>query len=340
MSGPSSNGVFSYDGRLVFNGLYRTKVLNASINIEDIVENELKDFSKGTKDKPGSGYHMLSFSEMVAESPEISRPIKEQAEDMHGIRYRYENWDEGEVEDDEEGTVYRHIRTTDSVDVYWHFPDYLFIKGNKTEAKKAANLIDNKLDEYLKTEEIGFSPDFLLWILSKYKNGEALSDELSTNLLSDARIEGDEDRFGRSNRVDDSTDIAKATTILMGILRGKEMAFVEGIFGVSGQFVKAQIETGGRVHIKAEQDIDGGDPLKRMALSVTFLTELLKVYDHWESLDSGEKYPPDEFFYDLYDECERQGAEITFPADEVVEKYRQKGNRKEYKNRQSGLAEF
>jgi hypothetical protein len=340
MSGPLSNGFFSYDGRLVFNGLYTTKVLDADFDLGNVVANELKDFSKGTTAEPGSGYHMLNFAEKARESPAIPRQIKDFVQDINGIRYRYERWNEGEVESDDNGTEYRNIRTTDSVDVYWHFPDYLFIKGTKTEARKAGGRIEQKFGDYVETREIDLSADFLLWILSKYKNNEDLSNELTTNLLSDARIEGDEDRFGRSNRVDDSTDIAKATTILMGILRGKEMAFLEGVFGMHGQFVKARIETGGRIHIKADQDIKGATHLKRMSLSMAFLTELLKVYEQWTSLDPKDKYPPVEFFQNLYDECERQGAEITFPADDVIETYRQKGNRKEYQIRQTGMNEF
>ncbi|MFC7251104.1 hypothetical protein ACFQJ5_14815 [Halomicroarcula sp. GCM10025324] len=341
MSTPRSNGSYTYDGRLVFNGLYATEILDPDFDLERTVETGLKDFSRGTNDEPGSGYHMLDFADRVAESPDISRQIKTETEDIYGIRYRYEQWNEREVATSNgNGTEYRHVRTTDSVDVYWDSPNYLFIKGNKTEARQAGSLIESKLGDYIRTREIGFASDFLLWILSQYKNGEQLGDELSAKLLSNARIEGEEDRFGRSNRVDDSTDIAKATTILMGILRGKEMAFVEGIFGMHGKFVAARIETGGRIHIKAEQDIDGSSHLERMALSVSFLRELLTVYDHWQSLPPEDKYPPVEFFKNLYEECERQGAEITFPVDDVIKQYRQKGNRKEYKQRQAGIAEF
>jgi len=341
MSNPRSNGSYSYDGRLVFNGLYSTEILDPDFNLETTVEEGLKDFARGTNEEPGSGYHMLDFAERISESPDISRQIKSETEDIYGIRYQYEEWHEREVESaNGDGTEYRNVRTTDSVDVYWDSPNYLFIKGNKTEARQAGSLIESKLGDYIRTREIGFASDFLLWILSQYKNGEQLGNELSAKLLSNARIEGEEDRFGRSNRVDDSTDIAKATTILMGILRGKEMAFVEGIFGMHGKFVAARIETGGRIHIKAEQDIEGSSHLERMALSVCFLKELLAVYDHWQSLPSEDKYPPVEFFKNLYEECERQGAEITFPVDDVIKRYREKGNREEYQQRQAGIAEF
>jgi len=66
----------------------------------------------------------------------------------------------------------------------------------------------------------------------------------------------------------------------------------------------------------------------------------MNLYEEWESLESEEKYPPEEFFRDIYDECQKQGAEITFPVDEVIEKYRRKGNRKEYQERQTGLEEW
>jgi len=52
------------------------------------------------------------------------------------------------------------------------------------------------------------------------------------------------------------------------------------------------------------------------------------------------RYPPLEFFIDVYEECERQGIEVTFSIDDVIEEYRQKGSSEDYDEYQSGLGEF
>lgn len=335
----ASEDPYEYDGYLVFNGLFSTNVLNPDFDLEEVVEKELKDFSTGSIDKPGDGYRVLPFTTYVQDNHRIGPNLESNVSDIKSFRYRWEEWEEQEV-GGESGLETRPVRESKSVDVYWHFPDFLFIKGNKTQTTKTADLIDLRLGDYVKTKEIQFTPDFLLWILSKYRNNQDLTDNLRANLLHDARIEGEEDRFGQSNVVDNSTDIAQAPNILMGILRGKEMTALEGIFETEGMFVNAELETDGRVHVKAEQDIHGAEPVERMSITLTFLIELLSLYEQWEGLDPDDKYPPIEFFEEIYEECRTQGAEITFPVDEVIDLYRQKGSRDEYQERQTGLGEY
>lgn len=61
MISPLSNGLFSYNGRLVFNGLYVTKILNANFDLEHVVTNELKDFSHYYHGYSPDGYGEVFF---------------------------------------------------------------------------------------------------------------------------------------------------------------------------------------------------------------------------------------------------------------------------------------
>lgn len=336
---PQGEDQYDYDGYLVFNGLFSTNVINPDFDLDQVVDEELKDFSSGSIDNPGSGYRVLPFVEYTREAHQVGPELESNVSDIKSFRYKWEEWEQGEI-GGESGLETRPVRETKSVDVYWQFPDFLFIKGDKTQTSKTAELIDLRLDNYLTTRKIEFSSDFLLWILSKYKNMENLTSNLQANLLRDAKIEGEEDRFGQSNVVDNSTDIAQAPNILMGILRGKEMTALEGVFETNGMFVNAELEVGGRVHVKAEQDIHEAKPIERMCITLTFLIELLSLYEQWEDLNPDDKYPPVEFFEEIYQECRAQGAEITFPVNDVINHYRQKGSRDEYQERQTGLEEY
>lgn len=340
MSRADSLGDFDYDGHLVFNGLYYTNVLDAGFDLDEIVNQNLADFSVGSPDQPSDGYRILNFVDHAKASSEVGSLLEKQVEHIRGIRYEYEEWDHREVHEDGELKT-NDVRNTDSFDIYWSTPDYLFVKGNKTEARKAKQLLEYELSEYLRVSSIEFNPDFLLWIFSQKKSEQELGEGLSASMLTDCEIEGEQrDRYGKRNTVDNSTDVTKSTTALMGILRNKALTGLEGVFELDGRFVAAELTSEGRVHIKAEQDISGSNKIERMALSLHFLDNLLALHDTWEGLPPEDRFPPEEFFRDIYDECKKQGAEVTFPVKDVIKEYRNKGNREEYQQRQSGLDEY
>lgn len=53
---------FTYDGRLVFNGIYTTKIINSDLDFQEVISNDLTNFSDGSIDNPGHGYQVLPFS--------------------------------------------------------------------------------------------------------------------------------------------------------------------------------------------------------------------------------------------------------------------------------------
>lgn len=341
MSADGPEREFRYDGRLVFNGIYSTSILDVEFDFEEIVREKLIDFSKGDIDSPGRGYRPIPFREMVSDEPRIGNQIKSFLEEVNALQYQEEIWEYQEVDVDGEVQEAPTKMGESSFDAFWAKPDYLFIRGNKTEAKQAGQLLTATLDEYLDFREIEFSPDFLLWIFSKEKNSEGLPGSLSVNMLTDAQVESDEpDLFGQQGQVEDSIDVTKSTPVLMGVLRQMGIIQLEGVFSISGVFVRARISSEGRVHVLADHAIKGSPDIERMAISIAFLKELIDLFDRWRNMDNEQKYPPEEFFKDIYDECKRQGVEIMFSIDDVIREYRQKGGPKTYDQYQSGLDDF
>ena len=321
MSGFGNEVDYNYDGYLVFNGLYSTNVINPDFDFNEVVRDVLVDFKRGEPDEPKSGYELLEFGEIVEESQFISTNIKESLSDVRSIRHRYEEWETRELRDGKKEPT-REVR---SFDLYWDYPDYMFVKGDKTQASRASQIVNYELGDYLTSKKIEFNPDFLLWLFYNEKSSGPISENLDISLLSDADIEGEkEDMYGKEISVDRSTDITKSTNVLSGILRGKDLIGLEGIFNARGNFIKANIQVGGRVHIKVSQDIAEVDDLERMSLALVFLRELLSVYEEWESKPASEKIPPPEFLEEVYEECKRQGEEPVFSFDHVVEQYRNK----------------
>lgn len=340
MSGLGDQVDYSYDGYLVFNGLYSTNILNPDFDFDEIVRDVLIDFERGDPDQPKSGYEQLEFGDIVEQSQLLSSDLKENLSDVRAIRHRYEEWETRELRSgDLEPT--REVR---SFDLYWDYPHYIFVKGDKAQSSRASQIVNYELGDYLTSKKIEFTPDFLLWLFYKEKSSGSIGDNLDISLLSDAAIEGEEeDMYGKEVSVDRSTDITKSTNVLSGILRGKDLIGLEGIFNARGNFIKANIQVGGRVHVKVSQDIADVEDLQRMSFALIFLKELLSLYEEWEEKPGSEKIPPPEFLEEVYQECKRQGEEPVFSFDHVVEQYRNKrgqGGQGGNNNRQSGLTSF
>jgi len=277
---------FSYEGQLVFNGLHMTKVLNADFDFDSVIDHELIDFTSGSMDRPGRGYRILPFAQYLADEPEVDRRINDLLGQIQSFRYIEEKWEMRQTEVDGENNNRPTLSEYSTFDGYWAHPEYLFIKADKSKAETAEKLLSDTLEDYLSLRDVEFSPDFLLWLFSKEKNNETLPGNITVNMLTDAEISGKEpDLFGQHSKVDDSTDITKSPPVLIGVLQQKGLVALEGVFGMAGRFVRARVDTGGRVHIKADHAIQGSSDIERMAISLAFLKQFTKLYEHWRNLD-------------------------------------------------------
>lgn len=322
---PSADG-FSYDGQLVFNGIHLTDVSDPSLDPDTIVE-DLPPFEKGTADEPGSGYRTLRVESLISNAESMSETQQSVASNLSSFRYLYEDWYKSEADVDGERREVEVPRVKD-VDIYWQYPDYMFFRGQQRDSDQTEEDISEELNGRADLDTITFDEDFLLWLFHKYHADESLTPDLGTRLLTDSETTGDEDNYGGRNEVGDSADIARSVPLLDGVLRGKRIASLEGDFTVYDNHVTAKVESRGRVHVKASKgDVKASDDLRRIALSLLFLGEFTELYRHWRDvMDNQDKYPPDSFFTDIYDECDRQGNHITYSIEPLRDEYRRKRN--------------
>lgn len=317
---------FEYDGQLVFNGIHLTDVDDESVNPDTIVD-RLPSFSQGTADDPGSGYKQIRVSKLLANGQTIDDGLKEVATNLSSFRYLYEDWYESEADVDGERRVVKIPRVND-VDIYWKYPDYMFFRGQQTDSDQTEEDIKKELRGRTNLDTVTFEPDFLLWILYKYRNDDSLSSNLEARLLTECETTGPEDNYGGRNEVGDSADICKSVPLLDALLRQKDLTMLEGNFQVHTNHVGAKIGSRGRVHVKASRgDVKTSNQLRRMALSLQFLEEFTELYKDWrDNMSPKDKYPPDSFFEEIRDECDTQGNRIIYSIKPVLDEYRQKRN--------------
>lgn len=312
---------FSYSGRLVFNGIYQTEVREKNLTLEKILS-RVPRFEKGTPESPGSGYEIHDIED-YAEINNITPEILTQQDEQVLLRYRYEefDWEEALVDGALEEVATRSI---DEVDLFWSYPDYLFIRGSQNVIDTVQKDIQRAFGGGVRLNQLEFDFRFLLWIFYKQYIGERIDNELAVHRLTDAETRDENTQKGEIKRFTGSEDVTQSTSVLtdlLRILRGKELAMIGGEFDLYGNKYSANISSDGRVEIKTQYDVAKKTDLERMALSIAFLTKITNLYSDWETRGQSDKYPPEEFFEDIKTNIENQGVDAEFNLDETLIPY-------------------
>jgi len=101
------------------------------------------------------------------------------------------------------------------------------------------------------------------------------------------------------------------------ILQGADISRLDGEFEVVGYSIKSNIWRGEQVQIPNSGSLTESSDLRRLLISLRFIYELVDLYSEWYSWDEEKKYPPTEFYYDIYENIESKAADLAFSFDEV-----------------------
>ena len=313
---------FTYQGRLIFNGIFRTEIRGNELN-RDAVMQKLPKFQEGSPEHPGSGYEVRRMGDVGGEDHELPPQVHEETDDTILIRYRYEEYDTqealvgGELE-----TV--ATRSISEVDLYWVYPDYLFIRGSKSDVKQAKRDINRAIGGGVRIDELEFDFRFLLWIFYKHYEGLELANDLTIRRLSDAETRNKVGGPAEIQRFTDSRDVTRSASVLrdlLEILRGKTLTMVGGDFLLHDNTYSANISTSGRIQIKSQFEIADARDLTRVRLSVLFVKRITELYTEWETRPPRDKYPPEEFFEDVKEYLTSRGVEMQFTLEETLVPY-------------------
>ena len=135
---------------------------------------------------------------------------------------------------------------------------------------------------------------------------------------------GEGDRLGEINRVSGSRDVSRSAPVLTGILTGKELEMLGGVFQISDLQLRADIESQGRIHIKSKSGIEHLSEEGRVISAVMFLSAFCELYATWIELDQTNRYPPAGFFEKIYKNLEEVGVGFNQSIEPVLERYKDK----------------
>lgn len=317
---------YSYDGWLVFNEIFRTDPYDEQIDPNEIFS-QFPSYSGGSPNNPDSGFEQRPFRDHLKQITELGDELRTFSENLFSFRYVDEDWIEewGYDEDANEQLYYQAYH--DEVELYWDFQnEVMMLRGNKQLIDRKGDDLRGGLSQSLKLESVGFDFDFFLWILFKEYKSESLSSDLRVRRLTRGQTLGShEDYLGKHVEVKGTENILKSLMLIAPVLEGKRIESLQGDFIMDKQNVTAEIQYGGKVHIKvSDSPLSSMSDLRRMGITLRFLSELVSLYEYWQDLDKDDRYPPPDFFDDLADNAEEQGWPPNFDPEWVKQEYRRK----------------
>ncbi|SFB72083.1 hypothetical protein SAMN05444422_101464 [Halobiforma haloterrestris] len=317
---------YEYPGWLVFNGLFQTSVHGeGSMSPQEIVDSFDK-YSPGSPNEPDSGFEVMDLSEKLQQMGELTQATEDFAQGLHSLRYVDEDWMEQWGYDEHGKEEMYFLPNHDEVRVYWDYVnDVMAFKGRKQLLQRKQDDLIAALSGDMKMEPVNFDFDFFLWILYKQYEQERLSDDLRVrNITRGSTSAETKDNMGAGD-VKDSNNILRSVLMIAPILSGKKIDKIQGNFIMGNHQVKAQIEFGGKVHVKvSDSPLSTLSDLRRMGVSLRLLSELVTLFDDWEHLEPEDRYPPPSFFDDMADNAEEEGWGPRFDPEEVKARYERK----------------
>ncbi|MFD1645563.1 hypothetical protein [Haloarchaeobius litoreus] len=324
----ATNGDFDYQGYLLFNGIFETEFLDQEFGggrseARARLGDHLPEY-RSSDESSEEGYVRLLLEDAISDDDSVDSDLEEVAQSLIPYRYKYETREPKDAYYRGEEVEVEVPYVQDS-DLFWLYPNYMFLRGSKGDVKETKETTRRILDGHIRLNSVDFGGDFLLWLFYKEYEDQSLPTGIELNNLTDTELTGDRDAFGGATKVDDSTDLERCVPMLAGILKDKTISTMQGYFRLFDEYnLKAQIGEG-RVHIKASRgDIKTSGDVRRMAISIAFLHELIDLHRSWTELPPTSRYPPRQFFEDLHDTANEQGVEIQSISTNVLTKYASK----------------
>lgn len=317
---------YDYPGWLVFNGLYKTTVHgDGDISPQDIVE-KFSTYTPGSPNNPQMGFEVLDTADKLQQMPELSQETEEFAKGLHVLRFVDEDWVEQWGFDEYGNEEIYFITNHDDVRIYWDYVnDVMMFKGSKQLLEQKHSDLMAAFAGVVDTEQIEFDFDFLLWLLYKQFQDEPLSSDFRIrNATRGSTVAETKDHMGVAP-VRDSINVLRSVLLIAPVLSGKKIDSIRGNFLMENYQVVAEIEFGGKVHVHVtDTPLSSLSHLRRMGISLRFLSQLVNLFTGWKRLDPEERYPPPSFFDDMAENAEEEGWGPRFDPEDVKQQYERK----------------
>lgn len=319
---------FGFEGWLRFNGLFFTEI-NQEEDISPgsmLEDNNFPMYSQGSPKNRSEGYRYSNIADHFSELPDLVGGLSNLAEDLYTYEYVAEHWVPKPTVDSsgdahEESYEPRHR----SINIFWDYDDVMVLRGRKSTIDEKRKELRTALSNAVRIEDVNFHFDFLLWMLYQSHKGQNLRTDLSLQSVSDCKTVG-KSRNGKVT-IGGESEIVRSVPFITATLDGNKIDNLEGDFFLGSNYIVAEIDSEGWVHVKASRkDMDDLNELRQMGLAVRFVTELLRLYEYWLKLDQSDKYPPQKFLEELVELCEDEGYVPTREPKDLYEEYEEKRN--------------
>ncbi|QFU83370.1 hypothetical protein [Natronorubrum aibiense] len=322
---------FKYDGQLIFNGIRATTVHSERPDeLKDDLLGGLSEFERGKPNRENEGFSDIDLARLAnGQEYLLESDLAELASRIIDKKYTWENYKGTknlEFVDNNGKQTRAWLRQTNEAYVYWDYPDYMLVQGAQGKVEQTEKAINSELGEDVTVDDLGFHPDFLLWFLYRHDYAEeGIPGPIKPIKLESSEVSGDLEQYGQVNRVEDSKNIGESLPIILALLQEMDFQMMEGIFKVNGYDVNAEIKKEGRIHVMVSGSIDRAEThLKRALIALFFVSEFVRLYREWQSMDKKEKYPPFTFFDDLAGTAAENNVDLDFDLDSLIEDFEEK----------------
>lgn len=316
---------FSYDGWLVFNGLFAVEPNDTTKTPDEIVQT-LPQYEDPDPGEKAEGYIRSDVDERLQTAGDLTWSLQRLGEQLYPFRYKRTRWTtETGYQDGTRTTIDKPNHKNAAI--FWDDDrDLMLFKGQKSFLSRNRKRLRGGLTEKVKLEELNFKHDFFLWMMYQKFIGQGISPDLSIRRISTVETTSDTvDATGKGITVENSKNVLRSVPAISAILNQKKPRKLECEFILDNQSVQAEVEFGGKVHVKVtDSEMESLSHLRRMGISLQFIFELLDQYQTWKRLPSTEKFPPTKFFYDLAETAEDEGYKLTGELRRVPEEYKRK----------------
>lgn len=320
---------FSYEGTLVFNGIYGTEAVGEDNELDSDVIQQLNGFSRGSPGTETSGFKEVDLNSYFDRHDSIKDYLATEADETEVREFKQEKYDKpDELVDSEGNPTSGWERSTKSSYLYWDTPEYAILQGSHGKLDALKETLHDYWSGEVELEPLTLDPDFLLYILQKYDEGSEING-INIGNLSDVRLSGSVGNYGKQSEIRDSIDATSALPVIAGVLLNYDIRELEGRFSFKDFDITANLQTDvhdystGRIHVKVENAIAQTPDLLRVLISLYFVRRIVDAYSSWKELPPTDKYVSPNYFAELHRRAADldQSAEYDFPLKELVEHY-------------------
>ncbi len=317
------------EGRFIIQKIYKVELKkNISIdNFEEIIIEKLPTFEDGTPSKPGLGFKL---KKLIEPTDTISRDDKllKIYENLIVIEFKKEKYRKVPIRGKNAKLKYK-IQFNNYIynHIFFIFPSFILFKGPKENLELVESTFLNLIrDEVKIIDTIKFDPDFLLWILINFRNGNYLIDQdFYIDFFTDLSTTGQfDDYWGKEISSKESKDVTQSIPMLLTILSGRNLKSCKFAFTIDGFAGTVEIKNYKVLSILHSLGVFKLIPnLEKIIISLNFVLRSIKLQNKWDSLENEKKYPSEADFLNIIKECKKVGYRI-YNIEEIMNKYKMK----------------